>query len=79
MNKWIRFDKSSWGFSRSIVIFNKINFYAGVTDHWGLGFDVNFYDRSFTIDILCWYLGVEIWHSEDYTVFEPRSKGDLLD
>lgn len=64
VSKWIRFDKSSWGLSRSIVIFNKVNFYAGVTDHWGLGFDINFYDRSFTIDILHWYIGVEVWHSE---------------
>lgn len=64
MSKWIKFDKSSWGFSRSIVIFDKVNFYAGVSDHWGLGFNISFYDRSFTIDILQWYIGVEVWHNE---------------
>lgn len=63
MSRWIRFDKSSWGLSRSIVIFDKIAFYAGITDHWGIGANVNLYDRSFTIEILCWYFGVEVWHA----------------
>lgn len=79
MTKWIKFSKHKWGFASSILIFDKINFYAGVTDHWGVGANVNFYDRAITFEILCWYFGVEILHSEKYTVFEPRSKGDLLD
>jgi hypothetical protein len=79
MGKWIKFSKHSWGLAGSILIFNKINFYAGVTDHWGVGANVNFYDRSLTFEILCWYLGVEIFHSEKYTITEPRSKGDLFD
>lgn len=79
MNKWIKFSKHTWGLAGSIVIFDKINFYYGVTDHWGLGFEINLYDRSLTFDVLHWYFGVEILHSEKYTVFEPRSKGDLFD
>ena len=75
MSKWIKFSKHSWGLSRSIVIFDKINFYAGVTDHWGIGFDINFYDRALTFEILCWYFGVEIFHKDydldsDYALLE---------
>lgn len=64
MAKWIRLEKSSWGLSRSIVIFNKISFYAGVTDHWGIGANINFYDRALTFEFLCWYFGVEVWYGE---------------
>lgn len=79
MSKWIKFSKHSWGLSSSITIFNKINFYVGWTDHWGIGFDINFYDRALTFEIFNVYFGVEIFHSEKYTVFKPRSKGDMLD
>lgn len=64
MAKWIKFEKSHWGLSASIVIFGRIAFYAGTTDHWGIGFDINFYDRSFTMEILNLYAGVEIFHAE---------------
>lgn len=63
MGKWIKFEKSSWGLSSSAILFNKICFYAGKTDHWGVGFDINLYDRSLTFEILNLYTGVEIWHS----------------
>lgn len=62
MSKWIKFEKSSWGLSVAIVIFNKVAFYAGQTDHWGIGFNVNLYDRSITFEILNLYAGVEIFH-----------------
>ena len=64
MVKWIKFDKSSWGLSASIVMFDRVAFYAGKTDHWGIGFDVNFYDRSFTVEILNWYAGFEVYYRE---------------
>ena len=48
--------------SAAIEMFDKIAFYAGKTDHWGLGFDINFYDRSFTIEVLNWYAGFEIYY-----------------
>jgi hypothetical protein len=62
MTKWIRFDKSSWGLSGSIVILNKVCLYAGRTDHWGISAAINFYDRSISFEILNLYMGVEIWH-----------------
>lgn len=62
MAKWIKVEKSSWGLSAAIVIFNKIVLYAGRTDHWGIGFDINFYDRSLTFEILSLYAGIEIYH-----------------
>lgn len=62
MSKWIKFSKQSWGLAGSILIFDKINFYAGWADHWGLGFDVNFYDRALTFNVLNVYFGVEVLH-----------------
>lgn len=62
MVKWVRVQKSSLGMSAAIEVFDKIAFYAGKTDHWGLGFDINFYDRSFTIEVLNWYFGFEIYY-----------------
>lgn len=62
MAKWIKVEKSSWGLSAAIVMFDKIAFYIGRTDHWGIGANVNFYDRSFTIEIFNLYAGFEIWH-----------------
>ncbi len=80
MSKWIKFDKYWYGFGGHIVFFNKVSFYAGTTDHWGIGFEVSFYDRSITFDILNLYFGVEIWRSYDGLVeFAPRSSGDLMD
>lgn len=61
---WIQFTKSWTGLSASMTLFEKVNFYVGVTDHWGFGFQISFYDRSFTLDFLRWYLGFEIWHKK---------------
>ena len=80
MSKWIKFDKYWWGFGGHVVFFNKVSFYAGTRESWGIGINVSFYDRSITFDILNLYFGVEVWHSNDgITDFVPRSKGDLLD
>ena len=64
MGKWIRIEKSLWGLSNSIVMFNKICFYIGRSEHWGIGIKINFYDRSLTFEIFNLYAGVEIWHKE---------------
>ena len=65
MGKWLRFERSSWGLSASIVLFNTICIYAGRTDHWGIGFGINLYDRSLTFEIFNLYTGIEIWHSNN--------------
>lgn len=65
MGKWIRVQKSSWTFSRTLVMFDKIAFYIGRTDHWGIGANINFYDKSFTVEILNLYMGVEIYRELD--------------
>ena len=59
----IKFEKS-WTGSVSATVNERVHFYAGSMDHWGLGVELNFYDRSFTIKVLNWYIGFEIWHSE---------------
>jgi hypothetical protein len=69
VSKWIKFEKHPWGLASSLVFFNKINFYAGQSDHWGIGANINFYDRSLTLEILNLYLGLEIWH-EDSDIVE---------
>lgn len=80
MSKWIRIQKYLWAPGGQIVIFNKIAFYLGTTDHWGIGFEINFYDRSITFEILNLYMGVEVWYGHNgITDFVPRGKGDLLD
>jgi hypothetical protein len=61
MSRWIKFEKSSWNIAGAIVMFDKVALYAGRTDHWGIGANVNFYDRSFTIEILNLYFGVEVY------------------
>jgi hypothetical protein len=79
MSKWIKFEKSSWSLGGAMILFDTVALYIGRTDHWGIGANVNFYDRSFTIEILNLYMGVEVWHKEKVTEFVPDSKGDLLD
>jgi hypothetical protein len=68
MTKWIKTDKSLWGLSAAIVFFNKVSFYAGKSESWGIGIKASPYDRSLTFEIFNLYLGVEIWHSynKDY-------------
>lgn len=75
--KLIRFEKSHWGLSASIVMFSRFSFYCGTTDHWGIGFDINFYDRSITFEILNLYAGVEFWRKQPKN--NPFSHGDMMD
>jgi len=60
MSNWIKFEKSAWNLGGHAVLFDKIVLYVGRTDHWGISFDVNFYDRSMTFEILNLYAGIEI-------------------
>ncbi len=62
MAKWIKFRKSVWGLSASVVMFDKISFYCGTLDHWGIGIELSFYDRSLTFKLLNLYAGFEIYH-----------------
>ena len=64
LNKWIRLDRGAFGFSYNLNFFDKINFYVGRSDYWGIAVDVSFYDRSLTFRLLNIYVGVEVWHNE---------------
>ncbi len=80
VSKWIKTDKYWWGFGGHVVLFDKVAFYLGTTDHWGIGIQASFYERSITLDILNLYMGVEIWRSDDgLAEFVARSSGDLMD
>lgn len=61
MSKWIKYHESSLGISAAIVILDRIIIYWGRTDHWGIGANVNLYERSITFEILNLYIGVEIF------------------
>lgn len=65
MSKWIKIYKSYLGLSASIAFFDKVCFYAGKTDHWGIGFEFSFYDRSITFEIFNLYAGVEFWRKKE--------------
>lgn len=64
MSRWIKASKSSWGFSASIVILDRVSFYAGKTDHWGIGVNLNLYDKALTFELLNLYTGIEILHKQ---------------
>jgi len=61
VSKWIKIEKSSWSFGGAIVLFNTLAFYIGRTDHWGVGANINFYDKSITFELLNLYFGVELF------------------
>jgi hypothetical protein len=79
VSKWIKIQKEVWNFSGAILLFDKVRFYAGRSDHWGIGAEYCHYDRSLTFEILNLYAGIEILHSEKWLDPQYRSKGDLLD
>ena len=63
MSKWIKYHESSLGISAAIVILDRIVIYWGRTDHWGIGSNVNLYERSITFEILNLYAGIEFVRS----------------
>jgi hypothetical protein len=60
-----RFERHDWMQSMALVLFDKVSFYAGRSDSWGIGIELSFYDRSLTFRLLNIYFGVEVWHSEE--------------
>ena len=64
MAKWIKVRNTSFGLSKAVVFFDRLCLYAGKTDHWGIGANINLYDRSFTMEILNLYAGFEVYYRE---------------
>lgn len=62
MRKHIKFTKSYLGISATMTLFDRVCFYVGRTDHWGIGVNLNLYDKSLTFEILNLYAGVEVWN-----------------
>ena len=79
VNKVIKLERGVFGLSASATLFDKIVFYAGRSDSWGIGIDVSFYDRSITFKIFNLYTGMEMLHSKAWLDREYKSKGDLFD
>jgi hypothetical protein len=63
VSKWIKLERGVFGLSASAILFDKIVFYAGRSDSWGISAEICFYDRSITFKILNLYVGIEIYHS----------------
>jgi hypothetical protein len=64
VSKWIKYHESSIGISAAIEIFNRVVIYWGSSDHWGIGANINLYERSITFEILNLYAGIEIYHKD---------------
>ena len=81
MSKWIKVERGVFGLSTSATMFDKIVFYAGRSDSWGISVEVSFYERSLTFKIFNLYAGVEILHKRDCdeVELEQKSKGDMFD
>jgi hypothetical protein len=63
VSKWIKLERGVFGLSASATLFDKIVFYVGRSDSWGISAEVCFYDRSITLKILNLYMGAELYHS----------------
>ena len=64
MSKWIKLERGVFGLSASATIFDKIVFYVGRSDSWGIGLKYSHYDRSLTFEIFNLYTGIEIYRRE---------------
>lgn len=64
MSKFVRYEKGL--LSGHAIVMGKLDFYAGVSDSWGLGVSICFYDRSLTFNILKWYIGVEVFYNDEF-------------
>ena len=68
MSKWIKLERGVFGLSASATLFDKIVFYAGRSDSWGISAEVSFYDWSLTFKIFNLYAGIEILRKRDWTI-----------
>jgi hypothetical protein len=63
--KNVEFKKNDWMQSVSLTLFNKVNFYAGTSDHWAISIEYHYWDRSLTFQFLKFYTGFEVWYEEE--------------
>lgn len=58
--------KKQWYGGYHLTIFNKINLYAGKKSWMNpeIGIDLNLYDRALTFNVIFFYFGAEVYHSE---------------
>lgn len=56
--------EKSWIGTRMIVINDSVEFFIGRGGSWGIGIEVDLFDRSLTIRILNIYMGVAVYHNE---------------
>jgi len=55
----------SWTGSYHISLFDKIDIVIGVKDGFGIGFDLNWYDRAITFDLIKVFIIIEKYWSLD--------------
>lgn len=57
----IKLEKAWHGLSASMLINERVCFFAGKSDSWGISAKISFYENSLTLQIFNLYAGVEIW------------------
>lgn len=60
--RWIKVTSNDWEESIDVVFFGRLRFYAGRSDHWGIGAAYCHYDRSLTFEIFKLFAGVEFFY-----------------
>ncbi len=64
MAKWIKFEKPWHGLSVHMTVADKVDFFAGKSDSWGIEASYSPYDRSIILKIFNLYAGFEVWHKD---------------
>jgi len=65
MAKLVEFHIPWHKLSAHAIIANKIDFFIGKGESWGIGIGYSHYERSLTIHILNIYAGFEVWRKTD--------------
>lgn len=61
MAKWVKVDRPWHGLSIHALVFNKIDFYAGKADSWGISIEYSHYERGICLKIFNLYAGFDVW------------------
>lgn len=61
MSKWVRYERGL--LNGRAIVFNKFEFFVGSMDHIGLGIEFGIMDRYFLVEVLKWYVGIEVYHA----------------
>jgi hypothetical protein len=61
--KFIEVSRPWHGLSISVIVANKVDFFAGRADSWGISAEYSPYERGVTLKILNLYMGFSVWYT----------------